>query len=684
MKLPPKSNTTQEQAHFNNPIYGQKGEYSLSASVRVPYFTALMDLKRVTKELKTHEEVTPSLENSYNLVELFQRTIDPERVKKEIVEGFLKNPNKLKFFNSLTFVLLPKDRSGKILREFEGIPGGDPAIPYDGQDQWDAFFDDTDHIKSVFGGVQFVETTSAAMSRLRWDSNSVDAVAVDGQHRLKSLKMWMSDNNYELAETARNTRVPIIFLLLHESVGFKSAPGGNSGIKSIAREIFTDLNKNAKEVDLATQIILDDRSLASCCVRSMITEGTCMDDPNKLPLSLLRWQDANSRFDQKYYLNSLVNLHLIVEDILDLSPPIKDPMNKSKALSFINDAKARVGMPHPETGDLELICDGMDLAEFYKQKFLDDETGDPTTPLTGLPPQFLPKAVEGFNERFSSWMLKILREFKPYQKLLDYASDNGLISGEFAQFVAQPKDHREQLKNEMESKHGENWEEKILYHHERVIENQIKSLRSGDLGEQWAFKTIFQKAIMRFAKELFVDIPEDQRDKYGDVDQYLSVLNRLYDCDLLRVGADLPNGSWKLWTFISVNYGGGKIKVASTSEKRIQALIALLYYSLRHISEKELKLVDVDIEVNDGEISAVGLEKIWRTKQASSEWANSYDHYQSLYKEFVKSADIIKGVEDGDIDDQARAKAGRDRIVEVLGCCLKCFTPQEDVDVKQI
>jgi hypothetical protein len=673
MNIPPLHTTTAVQTSFNNPVYGQKGEYSLSAHVRVPYFTALMDLKRVTKELKTHEEVTPSLDNTYNLVELFQRNIDPERVKREIVDGFLKNPTKLKFFNSLTFVLLPKDSHGHIQSDFEDVVGSDPSIPYDGQDEFDKFFQNGE--KSVFGGVQFVSTDAASLSRLRWDANSVDAVAVDGQHRLKALKLWMEGNNNELAEIARATRVPVIFLLLHKSVGFVAAAGTNAGIKTIAREIFTDLNKNAKEVDLATQIILDDRSLASCCVRSLITEGTCADHDTKLPLSLLRWQDANNRFDQRYFLNALVNLHVIVEDLLDLSPPVKEgTMEKNKVLTFISSTKEVVGMPDSQTGQLKLLSnDRQDLEDFYRQRFLDDE-GEPKAPLSGIPPQFLKSAVDGFTARYANWLLRILREFKPYADLVQYARENQLVEGQFAQYFAQPKDHRSQLDNELQAQHGENWYDLIIDQHERHIEKNIKKINApDDLGEEWAFKTIFQKAILRFAKQLFVKSPDDQRNKLGSVDDYIAFLNKLYEFGILRVLAPLTNENYLLWTFLSVNYGSNKIKVASTSERRIQAFLALLYYSVR-LAKHEGNVLVAEEDGDGSTISPEQLEKKWRTKQAGTEWPASFDYYEALLKEFAKSADVIAGIADASaMSDEKRRTIARSRITAILRFGLRPF-----------
>jgi hypothetical protein len=662
--LPTISNTDEDTRDYNLPIYGQRGEYSLSAMVKVPYFMALMDLKRVTNELKTHEQVSPSLDTKYNLVELFQRTIDPDRVQKEIVDGYLKNPNKLKFFNSLTIVLLPKDLSGQIQREFVDYPNNDPRIPYVEGNQTDSYFAQDACKKHVFGGVQFVSTETAALSRLRWDKKRVDAVAVDGQHRLKALKLWMEGKNNELVEVEKATRIPIIFLLLDAAVGFRTAPGSNnSGIKAVAREIFTDLNKNAREVDMATQIILDDRSVVSCCVRELVTDSTCTDDDKLLPLSLLRWQEANNRFDQKYYLNSLVNLHLIVEDLLDLEPPTREAMNKGRALAFIEKASKQLG-----TGPQRRIEDrGVDLLEFYTKEFLGDD-GEPTAPLTGIPPQFLSAAKEGFKVHFSDWILKILREFKPYSDLIAYARKEKLITGEFAQFRAQPKEHQVELQKVLANLHGENWRDLILEQHDSHIE-KLKGI-GDDLGEQWAFKTVFQKAMMRLGKRLFFDTPADERERFGTVDDFLKFMSRLHDFDIFRVLAPLPDETYKLWTFIAVNYGSDKIKVSSTTEKRIQALLTLWYYGYLFAAE-EKRVLSFDSD-GDGFISTGTILSRFATKGAQAMWPSVHDHYQELLGDFQKSSHVISGkAELSELNEAKQKQVAKLRIKAVFDAGLR-------------
>lgn len=673
--IPPVVDTQSELRNYNVPLYGIRGEFSLSSTVKVPYFTCLMDLNRVTAELKTHEEVSPSLDTTYSLVELFQRQIDIERVKREIVEGYLRVPNKIKFFNSLTIVLLPKNKEGKIVSTFENYENNDPSIPDPQFGEFDKFFaaGQAADKKSVFGGVQFVTTKTENLARLRWDMRRVDAVAVDGQHRLRALKLWMEGKNNQLSDIERPTRVPIIFLMLHESAGFVGAGNGSTaGIKGIAREIFTDLNKNAREVDLATQIILDDLSVESCCVRSLVTPATCTDDDTLLPLTLLRWQEANNRFDQKYYLNSLVNLHLIVKDLLGLKAP--EPMNKADVLTFINSVSNLLGTGNPRA----LSHEGVTLRDYYEKNFFEGDDDEPVAPFSGIPSHYLSSAVKGFEDYFSPWLLAILRRFAPYAEIITYARENKLISGQFGQYLSQPRSHQEQLAKDLAYQHGEQWRKLVIDDHSAAIE-KIKGAGPGVLGEQWAFKTIFQKSVVRLGRTIFVQVAADERARFGNVEDYLSFLNALHKVDLLRVHAPLPGSMHGLWVFIAVNWAGKKIKVSSTSEARILGLLTIWYFGLRYAREQQRTIV-LDGLKAEGTIAPGEILRYFSTKASQSKWPTAYDHVSELLKLF--KGDTNAGVIAAPMElntEAEREKVAKARLELVFSEGLRPFAQASDV-----
>lgn len=664
--VPPVVNVSQDVRRYNDPIYGTRGEFSMSTTVSVPYFIALLDIATLERELKTHEQVAPSLDNAYSLIELYQRQIDEDRVEKDIVDAYLNIPDKLKFFNALTVALLPKSENGSIQRDFENYPNNDPEIPVISSDEYDRYFNDPRFSKSVFGGVQFVSSPTHNLARLRWDRNRVDAVAVDGQHRLRALQIWFQRKQGALNPDERKTRIPVIFLLLHESAGFRSpASMQQFGIKAIAREIFTDLNKNAKEVDLATQIILDDRSIEACCVRRIITEGTGQDHEKLLPLSLLRWQDANYKFDTSYYLNSLVNLFLVVKDLLDIEPP-KDSTDKSEVLKFIQKYEQTLGRGPSRRIEVE----GVSLKDYYLSNYcdkVDNETfGDPHTPFSNIPPHFLPAAELGFDERYSHWILSLLTKLSPYAELLKYARNNRLITGEMAQYYAQPKSHRKTIETAFVAKYGEGWRQEVLTKHE----DEIANLKRHDVfGERWAFKTLFQKAYVELGKEIFIDLGDDSN-KYGSVDDFIWFFNRLEERNLLFVQSALPDASHSLWTSVSVNYGSKKIKVTNTSRKRMLGVLRLWYFGWRYLISSGRSLAQVGNEEQSDSVTSAWLLKHFSYRTNSLDWPKALEAIDEVKKGFASDAEALSGPTELENSD-ARAKVADERLRKLFDFGLR-------------
>lgn len=654
--------------NYNRPLYGNKGEFTLSREITVPYFSTVMSIPRVVAELKTHEQVAPSLDQKYNLRELYQREIDQDRVQKELIDGYLRDSKKLKFFNSLTIVLLPKNPNGHVIASFEDYPDNNPSIPHDIDDKFDAGFQNQKRI--VFGGVQY-SFTPHGIARLRWDMDRIDAVAVDGQHRLRALQKWFDDHkNKSLEDFEKGTMISIIVLLLDSRAGFNGGDFGRAAIKTIAREIFTDLNKNARGVDKATEIVLDDRSLIPCCVRRLVTNQTCSDSTDALPLSLVRWKEPNHRFDQEYYINSLVHLHLLVEALIGVEAP-NDPMDAKQAEIYIESINERLGLV--ENGN-SLVADGVQLKAYLKQNFT-DENGELIAPFSDLPQAFLPNALAGFDRRFKPWLIKLLMEFNPYKQVLDYARSHGLIEGTFAQYFAQPKGHQDELRNALETQYGPNWWTELFENHTRQIV-VIKS-GNGEDAERWPFKSIFQKAMARLLQVVaYKNACEES--KFGDVDSFLQFFNCLDASGKLNVHVKLPlNGQenqnvFELWTFIALNSGNGNIKVTKKIENRILATLALWYFGYRYACVKGCKIVEAT-RAGDRVIAVSEIAEVFSKRAIQTEWpVNGY--YQELCETFEQSAYLIAKMDSKDqISEVTARNIARSRIVTVMREGLEPF-----------
>jgi hypothetical protein len=646
------------QSKFNKPLYGSSGAYTLSEDISLPYFMSLVEVDRVIDELKIAEQIPAQIDTQWSIKELFQRSIDDKRVENDIVKGYLLDPKKIKFFNAITIILMPKGNDGKVKDEFDDTNHiSYPRIPVDSSEcPDDSVWSDPSVKIDNFGGVQFASCGDSA--RLRWDEERVLAVAVDGQHRLWALRTFREDVHFRggtLRLNEKKTKIPIIFVLLHPNVGFQNSQNQSGySIRGVARELFTDLNKNAKTVDKARELILDDRSINAQCVRTLVTEKTSQDSLKLIPLSLIRWQDDFHKFDTSYYLNSLVHLDLLVSSMLDLKIP-NDPTDYKKVTEFIKSINNTLGID-----DKEVIHDGRTLSKCYEEDYCDKD-GEPETPFIRLPDDYLDSVIQGFKVNFHPWLLKILLEFKPYKELLLYARKNDLIEGDFGKYQSQTKKHQQAIKEEKISRNADWYKQEISRHEEHIFRTKEN---------QWAFKAIFQKAIVKLGKLIQFEY-KGKDSNLGNIDDVIIFLNRLYDQDILKLDAKLADDPYSLWSFIALNIGNQKIKATAQVEGRIFAMLRLWYFASRKIELDKANGIEWT--------SRRKLLNFFSADTQTVHWAGCNDAYETISKSFNIVA--FYGKEHETLTDDKKKKMVRERFSKILWTGLpSSITQQIDTD----
>ncbi len=242
------------------------GSFNLSHT-SIPYYQAVITLEEAAKELKLVENLPSDLRSKWKLEELFQREIDWERVKHDIVDGYLRRPEKLKFFNSLTVALLPIDEKKMLATGY----GETPRMP----ELREALQKAPWQVNNV-GGVQIITNNKSPNGYIRWDPKRIFPATIDGQHRLASLQTLFNDGN--LPSTALETKLSIIFLVLDPRVGFDISKMNLSkeenAVLTVVREVFIDLNKHAEEVNRSRRILLDDQEIECRSLRSSSRNGS--------------------------------------------------------------------------------------------------------------------------------------------------------------------------------------------------------------------------------------------------------------------------------------------------------------------------------------------------------------------------------------------------------------------------
>ena len=216
--------------------------------------------------------------------DLFQRDVDKDRVKSSIIPYF-QDTNKVKFFNPLTFILLPMD---------EGRNEVDKAVDYiEGLQTTDE--DGEEVVKYERAKYHSLNVTDESWGVLKWNSARCHLVAIDGQHRLSALQRISRDRTK--SELIANWKIPCVILNI-----YKQSENANTGdLLDIVRKIFVYINSTAKTVHKAREILLNDESVNAICVQELIQHSHENDvqeikkrDESIVPLMFFDWRGEMS------------------------------------------------------------------------------------------------------------------------------------------------------------------------------------------------------------------------------------------------------------------------------------------------------------------------------------------------------------------------------------------------------
>lgn len=493
-----------------------KGSVSLW-NYSIPFFTTNVPLVFAEKYFKLFEELPQSDTAEWTLEELFQRDISWDRVDNEILP-YLNSPTRPQFFNALTVALMPS-HTDSLGGDF-GPAVGLPRIPGDGLGA-----------AIGMGGVQIqfydsdVDQVSGA-GKLRWATDRVDAVAVDGQHRLAAIKRFVKEANRERWDGAS---VPVIFLIADERVGFKTPHAKSDASRTVSalRSVFIDLNKNAKPVSPSRTILLDDLSIVSVATRSLM--GRSLGDTNdaeRIPLSLIDWMTDRNKIEDGPFLTTVTLLHEAVRHLLAV-PDLQmdeDDNSVSKVERWLD-----ATLPVEDVGAREEI-----LAQVRQCARLQ-------TRLSWLPDQ-IKILQQSFEAQWRPHLRSLLREYAPYAELWSYAEGNGLLGPQFvnlyvSQEIMPAKSGQERRKRleEAAKQHEPGWSMAKRYDLPLAAIDDIK--KGG-----WAYKVVFQRALFR----AFINVVRSPNlysrqttSREGITEAFVTYLNALHEERLDQVYATI-------------------------------------------------------------------------------------------------------------------------------------------------
>lgn len=516
-----------QQNKYTESLLFVPGEYKLSQVGRLPYFTAVMSLQDLVNQIKLVEDLPEETRLDWSLEELFQRDISWDRVQRELVNGYLKDSNKLSFFNSLTIALLPQQ--GLDIEESYGQPISSPTPSYE---DWEKI--DVGNICIEYGPLRSIGV-------VRWHKERVFPVAIDGQHRLAALKRYYEERSDHLApgvSAELDTKIPLIFLILDERIGFE---GRSDNLLGTLREIFIDLNRNARKVPKSRLILLEDLNIQSFCVRTLLASKAKELSSDVLPLSLVIWQEDEAKFDAEskfsHVITSVLNLNEIVGSCLGVKPFEEiNRLDESEVRKHVTQLNSKLRLNNNVQTSiqqhLELCIDRQDPFSFT-----DDH---------------LAAFRQAFSEQWTSHIIRVFHEFSPYKEYLSAANGMGAINGMLADYLLLPKANQEKFKERKKAEDG-------AFNPRLEIDDRLERLKNFKKNE-CAFYVVFQKALFinLFRLEVQKESLEISQSRNDFVTWWIEQINTLHERGVFYL--NWKKGKGDLWRGIGKRSDNGTIQ----------------------------------------------------------------------------------------------------------------------------
>lgn len=534
----------------------------------IPFFTANVPLKFAADYFRLFEELPQADTGEWTLEELFQRDISWDRVDNEIL-SYLKSQTRPQFFNALTVALLPA-HSHSLGGEF-GSAVEMPRIP-------DAGLGEPIRI----GGIQLQffgsdENVLQGAGKMKWATTHVDAVAVDGQHRLAAIKKFVRETS---SDTWGEASVPCIFLIADERVGFRTPTGADEKPRTVSalRSVFIDLNKNARPVSPTRNILLDDLDLTSVCTRSVIGSslGDTVDE-DRIPLPLVDWMTDRNKIEDGPFITTVMLLQDAIARLLAMPDMLmdEDDNSLSKVETWLEDVLA--------------LSPGSALDEVIGQT---RRCARLQTRLSWLPAQ-IGTLKDAFDREWRPHIRRLFREYAPYTRVWDHMVEKDLLGPEFINlYVAREimpagpgQDRAKRLVEAAKLAAEGAWSEEKNFLAPLAAIDKLKDNR-------WAFKIVYQRGLLR----AFINVVKDPSAYFADapsrtgaMDRFLEAINHL---DAVGFGfLDKKVRGKTFWQGSGLS-ADDTIEFTNAGAERLRSWIEI-YVILRTMKEAAPKFADV-------------------------------------------------------------------------------------------
>ena len=486
----------------------------------VPFFSVSVSAGDLNQMLQLPAQMPVDPEQPIRIEELFQRDLDLNRVKDDIVP-YLENDQKLRFFNALTVALLPRDPADP--RRLAADYPNHPAIAPDGPD-----------------GLTDIKVGPITLSYrgegrrvgvMTWNPELTSPIILDGQHRFHAIQQVLAGSGQRSREL-KTSELSVLFIILDEKAGF--IPPTPTSALSACRQIFIDLNRNARTVSRARLSLLDDREVGSVAMRAILSPSVDVSttpveervaEHGQLPLTLVGWRPTGrsetAKFDSGPFITSLLTLQDMVDHVLGVRP--FNSMDHVRAKTFVEELAARLKIDDDPGFDLPKRLDEVDAAALAERPF-------------DLPLDAVRAAAPAFSARYGRRIVEPLVALTPYAEQIAALRGVGVLEGPLEPWLAFTTAEREALINrlgvddpalavERASKNNKARHPlafQVVFQKAFVYALNSMLDRHEHLGEHWGLQQVTEAAVQaewidRFNKYIAPSLAEDGDDSafYG-------------------------------------------------------------------------------------------------------------------------------------------------------------------------
>lgn len=409
---------------FEHEVMGTFGQFStrsgamsfIQTRARLGSIAGADSAGRLMRHLRPFREVIPSTHLDFS--QILQRDIDDYRVAHGLVPYLLDERPGPAFFPPILAVLLPFHGAEPL----DSFPEAElvSEAPWSGERSGDAFkwqrLVDEDGSASEY-----------ALGRLKWNSDYARLVVLDGQHRCMALLAIDRTHRSSWNETATGAPYREFYeshvqrlLDMQEDVGTYleglEVPitvawftGGQQDPGKAARQLFVDVNKNAKPPSDSRLILLSDSDLKRVFTRSLLDHVKAED--TTLRHYAVEYDNPSSGGGRSDRWSAITNLELL-EDAVDRC--VFDP--REEWTTDFTRGNFGGGPRRQADEDLrmqrEIRLEDIVTEEFEAdgQPFKRDDVGRKSFPLS-----LTDELVAGFTQGWGQVILSVLGEVLPFR-----------------------------------------------------------------------------------------------------------------------------------------------------------------------------------------------------------------------------------------------------------------------------